>query len=131
MAVVLVAEDNPENLELVSFLLDAFGHDPLVAHDGREAVEIAREKRPDLILMDLLMPEMDGFAALAEIRRDSALAGVPVVALTALTMQGDREQVEEAGFDGFLAKPIDPASFRQDVGGFLTGASRRKGGGGQ
>lgn len=129
MALVLVAEDNPDNLDLVTFLLNAFGHQSLAARNGREAVELTKERRPDLVLMDLLMPEMDGFAALAAIRGDPELASIPVVALTALTMKGDREQVEEAGFDGFLGKPIDPITFERDVGDFLSGATRRQPGG--
>jgi two-component system cell cycle response regulator len=119
MARILVVEDNPDNLELIRFLLIAFGHEPLLTTGGREGVEAAQAERPDLILMDIQMPEMDGFEALGEIRAQPAVAATPVVALTALAMVGDREHALRGGFDGYITKPIQPERFVLEVETFL------------
>jgi two-component system cell cycle response regulator len=119
MARILVVEDNSENLELIRFLLAAFGHEPLLTTGAREGLEAAMAERPDLILMDIQMPEMDGFEALAEIRAQPAVAATPVVALTALAMVGDRERALRAGFDGYITKPIRPEAFVAEIDRFL------------
>jgi two-component system cell cycle response regulator len=117
---VLVIEDNPANLKLMVFLLRRFGLEPLAAPNGSEGVRIALEERPDLILCDLQMPELDGFQVLR--RLDEAPGGrrAPVVAITAFAMVGDRERVLRAGFDGYLPKPINPATFVQQLEGYLS-----------
>jgi CheY-like chemotaxis protein len=104
--VVLVVEDNPDNLRAARALLEQTC-ELFEATDGRAGVEQARRHRPDLILMDLSMPVMDGFAALVELRADEALCDIPVVAVTASAMKGDREEILAHGFDGYLSKPID------------------------
>lgn len=120
MARILIIEDNPANIELMSFLLSAYGHAPLSAADGPRGVAAARSERPDLIACDVNLPGMDGFAVLAELKGDPALAGVPILAVTALAMTGDREKVLAAGFDGYISKPIEPESFVAELEAFLT-----------
>jgi len=122
VARILIIEDNPANIELMSFLLSAYGHAPLSAADGLRGVAAARSERPDLIACDVNLPGMDGFAVLAELKGDPALAGVPILAVTALAMTGDREKVLAAGFDGYISKPIEPESFVAELEAFLTTA---------
>jgi two-component system cell cycle response regulator len=116
---ILVAEDNPNNLELITCLLKAFGHETFEAHDGREALEVAARERPDLILMDIHMPVMDGYEAACRLRKDSAFESTPILAITALAMVGDREKILQAGFDGYVSKPIDPETFVQHLDPYL------------
>jgi len=123
VARILIIEDNPANIELMSFLLSAYGHAPLSAADGPRGVAAARSERPDLIACDVNLPGMDGFSVLAELKGDPALAGVPILAVTALAMTGDREKVLAAGFDGYISKPIEPESFVAELEAFLTPAS--------
>jgi diguanylate cyclase (GGDEF)-like protein len=118
-AQVLVVDDTPENLELMTYLLKAFGHHALVARDGAAGVALAREAKPDLVVMDLQMPVMSGFEAAASLRSDPQTADIPLVAVTAYAMVGDRDKILEAGFDGYIAKPIDPEAFVQQVESFL------------
>jgi len=120
VARILIIEDNPANIELMSFLLSAYGHAPSSAADGPRGVAAARSERPDLIACDVNLPGMDGFAVLAELKGDPALAGVPILAVTALAMTGDREKVLAAGFDGYISKPIEPESFVAELEAFLT-----------
>ncbi|MEM8514654.1 two-component system cell cycle response regulator [Massilia sp. MP_M2] len=122
MARILIIEDNPANIELMSFLLSAYGHTPLSAADGPRGVAAARSERPDLIACDVNLPGMDGFAVLAELKGDPALAAVPILAVTALAMAGDREKLLAAGFDGYISKPIEPESFVAELEAFLITA---------
>jgi two-component system, cell cycle response regulator len=115
VARVLVVEDQPENLSLMVYVLEAFGHEPLVAHDGAEGVAAVAERRPDVVVMDLQMPRMDGYQAARLLKSDPELRHIPLVAVSAYAMVGDREKVMAAGFDGYLTKPIDPRTFVQDV----------------
>jgi CheY-like chemotaxis protein len=103
---VLVAEDNPANLIAVTDYLIAKGYRVVVAHDGAEAVTQAHEARPDMIFMDIQMPNMDGLEAIRRIRADATLVAVPIIALTALVMPGDRERCLAAGANGYLSKPV-------------------------
>ncbi len=121
MSTILVVEDVEDNRELVRLLLEADDHVVLEAHNGREALAQAATRQPDLILMDLSLPELDGWEAFRLLRADPATAAIPVVALTAHAMAGDRERVAAAGFDGYLAKPIVVATFGTAVAAFLRG----------
>jgi two-component system, cell cycle response regulator len=121
---ILVIEDNEQNIELVDYLLRAHGYVSLLASDGREGIRIARAQRPDLILLDIRMPEMDGFAVIEAIRGDLALRTTPTVAVTASVMLGDRERIATAGFDGYLRKPIEPETFIGEIERFLTRSTR-------
>jgi len=116
---VLVADDNPASLELIREVLEMSGYDVIVAADGQEAVIRAREGAPDLVLVDIQMPRLDGFGVLRELRADGALAHVPVLALTAFAMQGDRERAMNAGFDGYITKPVEIAALREEIRKFL------------
>jgi CheY-like chemotaxis protein len=106
---VLLAEDNAVNQRVAARLLERRGHSVVVAEDGRQTVDLARSGEFDIILMDLQMPEMDGFEAAAAIRADQRAANryVPIVAMTASAMSGDREKCLESGMDGYIAKPVD------------------------
>ena len=119
MATILLVEDTPANVALVTKLLRAAGHEMLVAETAATGVALARERLPDLVLMDLRLPDMDGWQALSEIRADQRAAQLRVVAFTAHAMVGDREQALARGFDGYLTKPIDHATFVQSVASYL------------
>jgi two-component system cell cycle response regulator DivK len=103
---ILIVEDNENNRSLFRDILTFHGYDITVACDGKEGVEIARELTPDLILMDIQMPGMDGITAGTLLKADPATCGLKIIALTSFAMQGDREKILAAGFDGYLSKPI-------------------------
>lgn len=119
MARILVIEDSPENLELMTYLLEAFGHTTLAAMDGAEGIEMARREQPDLVVCDVHLPKADGYEVAHALKSDARLKGIPLVAVTALAMVGDRDKVLGAGFDGYLAKPIIPAKFIEQIDGHL------------
>jgi two-component system cell cycle response regulator DivK len=106
MARVLVIEDNPANMKLACFLLRNAGHTVLSAVDAETGLTVARVEHPDLILMDLQLPGMDGLAATALLKQDRATAAIPVIALTALAMKADREKSQLAGCDAYITKPL-------------------------
>jgi CheY-like chemotaxis protein len=108
---ILVIEDNPTNLELMTYLLNAFGHTTIVAHDGEEGVEVALRCNPTLILCDLALPTLVGCAVACRLRAEASLKGVPLIAVTASAMVGDRDKVIATGFDGYISKPITPETF--------------------
>jgi two-component system cell cycle response regulator len=120
LARILIIEDNPANVELMAFLLAAYGHTPISAPDGARGVAAARAERPDLVACDVNLPGMNGFEVLAVLKAEPQLAGVPVLAVTALAMAGDREKVLAAGFDGYISKPIEPESFVAELEAFLA-----------
>jgi two-component system cell cycle response regulator DivK len=104
---ILIVEDEPRNLKLLRDLLQRFGYEILEATDGEQGVEKAKEKIPNLILMDIMMPKMDGLEATRIIKADTKTKHITVIALTFYAMKGDREKTIEAGCDGYIAKPID------------------------
>jgi CheY-like chemotaxis protein len=104
-ALILLAEDNEANIRTVSSYLKAKGYKVVVANDGQAAVATAQAERPDLILMDVQMPEMDGLTAIAQIRQDPSLVNVPIIAMTALAMEADRDRCLAAGANAYLSKP--------------------------
>jgi two-component system cell cycle response regulator DivK len=106
MTCVLVVEDNAANLKLASLLLTHAGHEVLSAVDAESGLAIARERRPDLVLMDLQLPGMDGLAATALLKADPDTAGIPIIALTAMAMKDDKVRAEAAGCDAWIAKPL-------------------------
>jgi two-component system cell cycle response regulator len=119
---ILIIEDNPTNMELMSYLLTAFGHTPLMAFDGDSGVQMAREQRPDLILCDVHLPKLDGYGVVGMLKADPLLCKIPVLVVTALAMVGDRERLIEAGFDGYIGKPIEPEQFVAELEPFLPKA---------
>ena len=106
MAKVLIVEDNPANMTLATFLLQSAGHSVLSARDAETGLTLARAEQPDLILMDIQLPGMDGLEATALLKRDDTTRDIPVIALTALAMKGDEERIRAAGCDGYIAKPL-------------------------
>jgi two-component system cell cycle response regulator DivK len=117
---VLVVEDNERNLKLVRDVLEYAGYEVIAASSGEQGVTLARERLPDLVLMDLHLPAMDGTEALRVLRDDPRTRGIPIVAVTALAMKDDRERALHDGFDGYLEKPINVRAFPELVRGFLT-----------
>jgi two-component system, cell cycle response regulator DivK len=112
---VLVVEDNEKNMKLFRDVLQATGYTPLEASSGAEALELAVESMPALVLMDIQLPDMGGVEALGRLREDERTARIPVLALTAQAMHGDRERFLAAGFDGYLSKPVDVPEFVKTV----------------
>ena len=121
MAHVLVVEDNPASLELMVYLLKAFGHAPLTARDGLEGIEAARCVHPDLILCDIQLPGADGVEVCRRLKCDLALRNIPLIAVTAFAMVGDREKLLGEGFNGYVSKPINPQTFIDQITPYLTG----------
>lgn len=116
---ILVIEDNPINMELMSYLLGAWGHEVIAAEDGSRGIAAARADRPDLIICDVQMPGIDGYEVARIIKADPGIAGIPLLAVTAYAMVGDAEKAFDAGFDGHFSKPIDPAAFMVALGRLL------------
>jgi two-component system cell cycle response regulator DivK len=125
---VLVIEDNEQNLYLTTFLLEQNGFKVVAARNGPEGIETANRILPDLILLDIQLPQMDGYAVARKLRRNSALDGVPIVAVTSYAMVGDRERVLEAGCTGYIEKPINPDTFMNELGQYLKSGRREEGG---
>ena len=115
MAKVLVVEDNPANLTLATFLLESAGHSVLTARDGETGIALAGAEHPDLILLDIQLPGMDGLRATALLKGDAATHDIPVIALTALAMKGDEARIRAAGCDGYIAKPLSYKDFLATV----------------
>jgi two-component system, cell cycle response regulator DivK len=123
---ILLIEDNAQNRYLTCFLLNHRGHEVTIAQDGPEGLKVAAQMQPDLILLDIQLPVMDGHEVTRRLKADPALRAVPVVAVTSYAMPGDREKCLEAGAEGYIEKPIDPDTFVEEVEQFLT---RRSGAG--
>jgi CheY-like chemotaxis protein len=111
---VLIVEDNERNRELAAVILE-LDYEVLEAENGELGVATAKKERPDLILMDLSMPVLDGWGALKQLRADPELASIPVIAFTAHALKSDQEAVEQAGFDGYVTKPVDPTTLLDAV----------------
>ena len=120
MANVLIIEDNPSNMALTEFLLLSAGHTVLKATDAEAGLTLARDEQPNLILMDIQLPGMDGLAATALLKGDVATRAIPVIALTALAMKGDEERIRAAGCDGYIAKPMPYQEFLAAVAAHLA-----------
>lgn len=115
MAKVLVVEDNPANMTLATFLLENAGHTVIKASDAETGVTLAGSDQPDLILMDIQLPGMDGLKATALLKADATTREIPVIALTALAMKGDEGRIRAAGCDGYIAKPLSYKDFLSTV----------------
>lgn len=116
---VLIVEDNELNMKLFHDLLDAYGYEVLQTREGLKALEIARANRPDLILMDIQLPEVSGLEVTRWIKEDAELAEIPVVAVTAFAMKGDEERIREGGCEAYISKPITVQSFLDTVRRFI------------
>lgn len=120
MSTVLIVEDNEKNMKLVRDILQHQGHATLEAATGADGVRLALERRPNLVLMDIQLPDIDGIEALRRIRADRALDATPVLAVSASVMPEDQHKIATSGFDAFIAKPIDLKRFRDTVQRFLA-----------
>ncbi|MBW4463394.1 MAG: response regulator [Nodosilinea sp. WJT8-NPBG4] len=119
MKTILLIEDNPQNRYLVEFLLKQRGYNVLHAETGLQGLELAAIARPDLILLDIQLPGMDGYAVAHALKSDPQLNAIPIVAVTSYAMVGDREKCLAAGAEGYIEKPIDPESFGDEVERFF------------
>ena len=112
---ILIVEDTPHSLQLMTYLLQAHGHTAIAADTGERGVELAAAGRPDLVVLDLQLPGIDGYEALAQLRSMPGMAGVPILAVTSFAMVGDSSRALDAGFDDHLTKPIDPYTFADEI----------------
>jgi two-component system cell cycle response regulator DivK len=117
---VLIVEDNDLNMKLFNDLLDAHGYKTLQTKDGMEALKLARNHHPDLILMDIQLPEVSGLEVTKWIKEDDALRSIPIIAVTAFAMKGDEEKIREGGCEAYIAKPISVQNFLETVARFLA-----------
>jgi CheY-like chemotaxis protein len=120
---ILVIDDNKDNRDLVEYLLRARGYEPRIAGGSIDGVRMALAEAPDLILLDIRMPDMNGYEVVAVLRTEAMLARTRIVAITASAMAEDRKRITEAGFDGYIQKPIDPEQFVDQIEKFLPAAS--------
>ncbi len=119
MKKILVVEDNAENLYLVTFLLEKSGYEVIAARDGFEAVENTKSEKPDLILMDMQLPEMNGYEATQKIKQIAEISHIPIVALTSYAMPGDKEKALAIGCVSYIEKPFDPDTFVSEIEKYL------------
>jgi len=123
---ILIVEDNMDNYELVRFILERAGYDVFLAVNGRDGVDAARFQKPDLILMDLGMPEMDGWVAAEKLKSDDSTKSIPLYALTAHTLPNERKRAMEAGCDGYVSKPIHMDGFLNMIAGAFGKNQKKK-----
>ena len=119
MAKILIIEDNDQNLYLETFILQKNGHEIIQARNGEIGIALAAETLPDLILLDIQLPGMDGYTVAEELRKNPSITDIPIVAVTSYAMTGDRERILESGCTGYIEKPIDPDTFHAEVIQFL------------
>jgi two-component system cell cycle response regulator DivK len=122
MATILIVEDNPTNMRLAVFLVERAGHSVLTATDAESGLTLARAQKPNLILMDIQLPGIDGLAAISLLKQDESTRAIPVIALTALAMKGDEERIRAAGCDGYIAKPMRYKEFLASIAAQLARA---------
>lgn len=117
---ILLIEDNEQNRYLATFLLEKRGYQIAVAPNGPSGIELAQTRTPDLILLDIQLPLMDGYSVARKLRELQSLQGVPIIAVTSYAMPGDRERCLDAGCDGYIEKPINPETFVTEIERFLS-----------
>lgn len=118
----LIIEDNENNMYLTTFLLENSGHNVYQAYDGQSGVTMAKETLPDLILLDIQLPKMNGYDVARELRKDPTLREIPIVAITSYAMPGDQEKALESGCNGYIKKPINPDTFLKEIESYLREA---------
>jgi len=121
MKKVLIIEDNENNLYMMRFIITKLGHEVLEARDGGAGVDLAKRERPDLILMDIQLPVLDGYSATRKIREDPAFKEIPIIAVTSYAMVGDKEKAMAAGCTAYVEKPINPESFIKALKEYISG----------
>lgn len=122
---LLIVEDNEQNLYMMQFLLEKHGFTVAAAQNGPAGIELALRLKPAAILLDIQLPLMDGYAVAAELKKQDALAGIPIIAVTSYAMVGDREKIIAAGATGYIEKPINPDTFVDEIRGYLSKSPRR------
>ncbi len=108
---ILIIEDNEQNMYLITFLLKSYGYEIIQAYNGRDGIRLAKETKPDVILLDIQLPEIDGYEVAKELSKDYSLNSTPIIAITSYAMAGDRERILAAGATGYIEKPINPDTF--------------------
>lgn len=126
-AKILYIEDNEQNFYLVHFILDSRGYEVLWARDGQAGIQVALQERPDLILLDIQLPIMDGFTVAHVLREKPELDETPIVALTSYAMPGDRDKAMDAGCKGYIEKPINPATFAEKIEEYVSKGAKKGG----
>jgi len=121
MARILVVEDNEQNMYLITFILRNNGHEVIEARTGKEGIELAIKEKPDLIIMDIQLPDIDGLEATKKIRESEADGEIPILALTSYAMAGDKEKALQADCTGYIEKPINPETFMGEIEKYLPG----------
>ena len=119
MAKILIIEDNEQNLYLETFILQKNGHEIIQARSGERGIALAVQKIPDLILLDIQLPGMDGYTVAEELRRNPTISNIPIIAVTSYAMTGDRERILQSGCTGYIEKPINPDTFHLEITQFL------------
>jgi two-component system, cell cycle response regulator DivK len=115
MANILVIEDNEQNMYLCTFILKSHGHEVIQAHNGRVGIQLAQSSLPDLIILDIQLPELDGYGVAQELKSHPVTKPIPIVAVTSYAMAGDRERIIAAGCQGSIEKPINPDTFMEEI----------------
>lgn len=121
MAKILIIEDNPQNLYLETFILEKNGHEVIQAQNGETGIALAKKVRPSLILLDIQLPGMDGYAVARELRKNPAIIHIPIIAVTSYAMAGDRDRILAAGCTDYIEKPINPDTFHAEIARHLNG----------
>lgn len=121
---ILLVEDNENNRYLAQFLLEREGFVVRIAVNGRQALQLAKQEKPDLVVMDIQMPEMDGYETATQLKNDPELAEIPLVGVSSFAMPGDRAKAIKMGFAGYIEKPINPETFGQEAKAFLNGVAK-------
>ena len=116
---LLIIEDNAQNFYMMRFLLESNGFTVIGAENGRDGISEALRRRPEMILLDIQLPEMDGYAVAAELKKHTELADIPIIAVTSYAMAGDRERILAAGATGYIEKPINPETFVAEISKYL------------
>ncbi len=124
MTKILIIEDNKDNLDLMVYLFNQFGYLTITALDGEDGIAIAKQEMPDLIVCDIQLPKLDGYEVVKILKNDKALKHIPLVAVTAYAMVGDRDKIRAAGFDAYISKPINPAQFVHQIESLLPAKLR-------
>ena len=125
MARILIIEDNEQNLYLETFILQKNGHEVIQARNGESGIALANQMAPDLILLDIQLPGMDGYSVAQQLRKKPVIATVPIIAVTSYAMTGDRERILEAGCTSYIEKPINPDTFHAEITQFLQNGHDR------
>jgi two-component system, cell cycle response regulator DivK len=116
---ILIIEDNEQNMYMLTYLLESNNYEVFQSFSGTEGIALAKKTQPDVILLDIQLPEMDGYAVARELRKNKELTGIPIIAVTSYAMTGDKEKAFEAGATGYIEKPIDPDTFISQMEAFI------------